>query len=254
MRYLRAILRICALLCLTLATYPFLLSALLLDRVWSSAAIGLRRRVTRLWALGCLFVLGVRLEVLGTPPTPPFFAAGNHLSYLDILVLHASMRGRFLSKAEIGQVPFAGHIARLAGTLFVKRERKRELGQVRDDLGKAIRGGEGVIVFPEGTSTSGATVLPFRASLFQVAVDLDLPVAPFALHYAVAPSEPPAHLSVCWWGEMEMLPHFLGFLMLPRIEARVTYIGQEVQAADRKLLAHETWTQVQEHFQPSCVN
>jgi hypothetical protein len=52
---------------------------------------------------------------------------------------------------------------------------------------------------------------------------------------------------------MEMLPHFLGFIMLPRIEARVTYIGQEVQATDRKSLAHETWTQVQEHFQPSCV-
>lgn len=253
MKRLRAGLRFCALLGWTALQYPCLVGMTLLERLWPRAAIAPRQLTTRVWARGCLWILGVRLDVVGTPPQPPFFAAGNHLSYLDILVLHASLRGRFLAKAEVGQIPVAGHFARLAGTLFVKRERKRDLSRVRDELKEAIQGGEGVIVFPEGTSTRGAEVLPFRASLFQVAVDQNLPIAPFSLHYQVAPSAPPAHLSVCWWGEMELMPHLLGLLMLDRISARVTFIEQRAGGSDRKSLAQSTWTQIQEHFEPSCV-
>lgn len=253
MRTLRAILRLLAMAAWMLAIYPFLLVGLVLDRPWPQAAIALRRKTTLWWARGWLWILGVRLEVKGTPPRPPFFAAGNHLSYIDILVLHASLRGRFLSKAEIGEWPIAGHIARLAGTLFLKRERKRDLGRAKDELTQAIRGGEGVVVFPEGTSTRGKSILPFRASLFQVAVEQDLPIAPFALHYSVAPTAPPAHLSVCWWGDMAMAPHFWGLLMLSRIDARVTFIPPMETALDRKALAQTTWDQVQHHFEPSCV-
>jgi 1-acyl-sn-glycerol-3-phosphate acyltransferase len=206
--------------------------------------------VVRRWARAMLRVLGVRTEVRGRPPAPPFFLACNHVSYVDILVLFAEVDGYFLAKSEIARWPVIGFIVRTTGTLFVERARKSDLVRVNRDVTRVLERGSGVIVFPEGTSSRGVDVLPFRPSVFDVPVKLGRTVANASLTYATEPPAAPADLAVCWWGDMKFLPHFLALLTLPSIRAGLTF-GAEIQAGgDRKDLARRSRAAVARTFVP----
>ena len=163
----RAVVRALLLTLTTLVLQPTLVLGALLSPVWPAVGRPLHQGTIRLWARACLGILGVRVRVDGPVPEPPFFLVANHLSYLDILVLHATVRGTFLAKAEIAGWPVLGWLARLAGTQFVERERRRDLSRVGGALSQLLARGEGVIVFPESTSTQGAQVLDFKPALFQ---------------------------------------------------------------------------------------
>ncbi|MDA0948827.1 MAG: lysophospholipid acyltransferase family protein [Planctomycetota bacterium] len=252
MTRLRAALRLLGLAAILAPLYPLLVAARLLERPAPRAALLLRTRLTRAWARASLAIMGVRVERVGEAPRSPFLAVGNHLSWLDILVLLSQLEARFVSKAEVAGWPLAGHLASLAGTLYLNRERKRDLKRAGSELSRALAAGEGVIVFPEGTSTRGSSVLQFRPSLFQVAAEASIPVAPFTLHYATDRDQPPAHLAVCWWGEMAFAPHFWGALQLRSVRARLWFSEQRLEGEDRKQLAAQAHACVTSAFS-SCV-
>lgn len=205
----------------------------------------------RVWAKACLFVLGVRVEVRGEPPAPPFFLVANHLSYLDIVVLFTLVDGRFLAKSEVASWPIAGMLARSVGTLFIERRRTRDLSRVLPLIERRLAGGLGVVVFPEGTSSKGEDVLPFRPSLFEVAVRTRIPVSTAALGYETPARSAPAHLAVCWWGDAPFLGHFFRLLMVPRIGATVAFGGSTIEGGhDRKTLATLAHRAVRDQFTP----
>ncbi|MEZ5975262.1 MAG: lysophospholipid acyltransferase family protein [Planctomycetota bacterium] len=211
----------------------------------SHAAIGA-------WARGSLAVMGVRVSRSGAAPAPPFFLVANHLSYLDIVVLHAACRARFLSKAEIASWPVAGFLARLAGTLFIDRERRRDVSRAIPELQAAISAGDGVIVFPEGTSSAGKDVLPFHASLLQAPLQLGLSSHWARLAYRTPDGSQPAWWSVCWWGDMPFGSHFLKLLTLPSIEAELHFGPEPITAPDRKALAQELRSAIQTGFRATA--
>jgi 1-acyl-sn-glycerol-3-phosphate acyltransferase len=192
----------------------------------------------RLWSLGLLQVLGVRLSRRGARPTAPYFIVANHLSYLDILVLGAELGAVFISKHELGSWPVLGHISRVTGTIFIDRGRRRDAVRVMEEISAAIGAGAGVLLFPEGTASRGDGILPLRPALLEWAVRSGHPVHAAAVRYATERPDRPAADAVCWWGvAMPFLPHFMGLASLPRIHAEVIYGETPVTATSRTDLA-----------------
>ncbi len=204
----------------------------------------------RTWARGMARIVGMRVDVEGEPPRPPFLLVANHLSYLDIIALWTRAEGDFLAKSEIASWPVFGFLTRSAGTLFVDRTRAADLPRVIGELGAVLARRRGVIVFPEGTSSEGAHVLPFRPSIFEAALGTGHPVHCAALTYRTPPGAPPARLALCWWGDMEFLDHLYRVLMLPSFEARIVFVAEPARGADRKELARSAQALVQRHFAP----
>lgn len=221
---------------------------------WASPRVGARhhRLFIVSWARAALWLMGVRVRVEGERPEAPFFLVGNHLSYLDIPVLLAIVDARFLAKSEVASWPVLGFLARTTGTLFIDRNRKKDLTRANEQVRRVIAGGAGVVVFPEATSTKGVEVLPFKPSVFQVPTDLAIPVSCAALSYAPGGGTHPTWQTVCWWGDAPFGSHFLEFLKRPRTEATVTFGARIPPALDRKELAAAAHGALRAVFRPSC--
>jgi 1-acyl-sn-glycerol-3-phosphate acyltransferase len=253
---LRVAWRLVALSAVSAALYVFLLvTAAVLD-LWGwvrgrAHPSGLwRATVFRVWARGVSRVMGMRIEVVGRPPPPPFLLVANHLSYTDIVLLATQVTGCFVSKADVAHWPLVGSMCRLVDTLFIDRERKRELPGMVEQIEEVCVSGRGVVLFPEGTSSKGDGVMPFRASLLEPAARSGRPVFHASLTYATAPDQPPAHLAVCWWGGMMFTPHVRRLLALREFRARVTFGEEPIRESDRKVLAARLREAVARDFEP----
>ncbi len=147
------------------------------------------QRETRVqqWAQRMLVLVGVRLVLHGTPPaTGPVLLVCNHISWLDILTIHAARHVRFVAKSDVRKWPLIGTLATGAGSLYIERERPRDAVRVVHHMTDALRAGDIIAVFPEGTTSDARTLLPFHANLLQAAISADVPVQPAALHFADA--------------------------------------------------------------------
>ena len=247
-RGLVAALRAAALAVWTVAAWISWMAAALFGR---RASAHLRLGVMRRWGRGCLWVFGARVEVVGTPPSPPFLLVSNHLGYLDVLLLAATSPARFLSRADVAHWPGIGPIARSAGTLFIDRAAKRDLPRVIGQVQDTFEAGHGVIFFPEGTSSGGADVLPFKASLFEFAATGELPVHCASLALERPAERAPASETVCWWADMTFGDHAWGLLKRPGFTARVAFAEAPVTAGERKRLAAEAERVVRGLFRPT---
>lgn len=203
------------------------------------------------WGRSLAALFGMRIRVEGRPPEEAQLIVSNHLSYMDIVLLGATLRCTFVSKAEVAGWPFIGLAARSAGTLFLDRARKRQLPEVAARMQERLAAGQGLVLFPEGTSTGGDRVLPFRSALLEPAASGGIPVGFASLHYRTPPGWPPAQESVCWWGEMTLAPHVLNLLRMPGFDATVAFGSEPLVASDRKLLAAKLHRAVSELFRPS---
>lgn len=136
------------------------------------------------WAGRMLQILGITVRVEGTPPAHgPMLLVANHISWLDILAMHAARHCRFVSKSAIAHWPLIGRLATGAGTLYIERESRRDALRVVHHMADSLRAGDIVAVFPEGTTGDGRDVLPFHANLLQSAIAASAPVQPVALKY-----------------------------------------------------------------------
>jgi len=199
------------------------------SRRWNELAV-------KVWTGGLVTALGMKVNVVGTPPAKPFFMVANHLSYLDILVLGARLGPTFISKHELASWPVLGHLARVTGVIFVNRDRKRDAVRVLDEIGVAIQRGAGVVLFPEGTSTKGDQIYPLKTALLEWAARNRYPVHAVSLRYATNDPAWSAVDDVCWWGDAAFAPHFLNLLAIPQVMATVTFAAEPVTESDRTAL------------------
>ncbi len=234
----------------TAGAFLFLLATVPIVRLAGGEPIAWRARVMRFWARASGRMIGMRLRVDGAPPTPPCFLVANHLSYMDIVVIASQLPCTFLAKSEIAAWPVFGRLCRAAGILFIERENKRAIPRVIESLRETLGKGISVVVFPEATTSPGATVLPFRPALLEVAVRERMPVSCAAITYRTPDDSPPAHRVVCWWGDMTFERHFTRLFRIRRFDASLTFGTETFVAEDRKTLADRLRLEVLTLFHP----
>ena len=247
---LRATFRLLVIAKLTAIGYLAVVVGSLFTRPWPRRRARWRQLCFRRWSRALLAVMGARLETTGTAPAAPFFLVTNHLSYVDVLVLASLVDGVFIARSDAAGWPVVGALCRSVGTLFVDRRLKRDLPRVVAAIDRTLAAGQGVVLFPEGTSTRGEEVARFHPSLLEVAARARYPVSYASLGYATADGVAAAETAVCWWGDMELTPHLWGLLRLPGFRATVAFGDGRIQDDDRKRLAGRLWRAVDGLFTP----
>ena len=182
------------------------------------------RRVTR-WAGEFMALLGIRVRVLGALPTAApggALLAANHVSWLDIHLLHSLLPARFVSKAEVRRWPLIGWLAEAAGTVFLVREKKSDALRVNHTMSDHLRRGDWLALFPEGTTSDGSQVLPFYPSLFQPAVETATPVWPVHIRYLTPDGQ---HCeAAAYYAGISLGASLLRIVRLRALEAEVCFL------------------------------
>ncbi len=248
MRTVRASYRLFLLLVITGGlTMVWLIRIPFLSSVERSAWRGV---MTGLWARRFLHVLNVQVHVDGIPPDPPFFMVSNHLSYMDIIVYLSQVHCVFLAKSEVAYWPVLGWLARAVGTLFVNRRNSRDVVRINEEIDRVLGHNEGIVIFPEGTTSKGESVLPFKTGILETVARRGMPVSYAAVSYRTPENELPAMQVVCWWGDMTLVDHLFNLLKLPSFEATIVFGDEALTASDRKEMAMLLNEKVSQHFIP----
>jgi len=205
--------------------------------------------IFRNWARWSARAIGARIEVEGSPPDAPFVLVSNHLGYVDVLVLASQIDCVFVSRADVAGWPVLGPLVRMVGTIFIDREAKRDIPRVLVQVDDNLAHGRGIVIFPEGTTSDGSTVLPFRPPLLEAATRAGIPVRCVSLTYRTPPGTAPASETVCWWGDMTFWPHVLRLFRLPYFTAKVRFAPERIRETDRKRLAATAREIVARHFE-----
>lgn len=218
---------------------------LLLVRLVERPICGVRRPVTpfitQFVCRNAFRIIGMGFSTTGTLMTQPGAVVANHISWLDIFALNARKRVYFVSKSEVAGWPGIGWLARATGTVFIERNpaRAREQTEVFE---ARLFAGHKLLFFPEGTSTDGLRVLPFKTTLFQAFFTDHLRdrmyVQPVSVIYSAPPGESPRFYG--WWGDMEFGGHLIKTLAVRRQGAVRLVYHPPLRVADfpdRKSLA-----------------
>lgn len=245
MRRFLAALAVARLAAVTSVALP--LQMLAVERGWKLAA-----RLPPWWHRRALAALGVRVHVHGAPdPVRPLLVTPNHASWLDISVIASLMPISFVAKAEVATWPLFGLFAKLQRTVFVDRTRRTAAGKAAGELGARLAAGDCMVLFPEGTSSLGDGVLPFRSALLgaaRAAIDAgghaEVRVQPLTVAYTRIGGMPIGRAErprIGWTGDMDLAPHLWGVFTAGGIDVDVVWGTARPFGAgtDRKALAGE---------------
>jgi len=219
--------------------------------VFPRLSIEQREMRVQAWSLQFLALWGIHLRVLGQPVVAgPALLVANHISWLDILVIHAARYCRFVSKSDIRDWPMLGLLATGSGTLYIERSRRKDALRMVRDMAQAMQDGDVLAVFPEGTTSDGLSLLPFHANLIESAIAAQAPVQPLALRFVDARSGEPT-LAPCYIGDDTLIASVWRTLKAPPIVA-VVHFGQpqEAEGRDRRQWARELREAVQALREP----
>jgi 1-acyl-sn-glycerol-3-phosphate acyltransferase len=162
--------------------YGLSLSALILNRLNQHQ----RHLIIKRWSEKLLNILNVKLTVEGSPPNQKLNNAmfvGNHISWLDIYALNSVHPVRFIAKSEVARWPILGWLAKQTHTMFIERAQKKDAKRVAIEATESLSKGDCLCYFPEGTTSDGTELLPFKSSLMQASINSNAEVWPLAIHY-----------------------------------------------------------------------
>jgi 1-acyl-sn-glycerol-3-phosphate acyltransferase len=205
------------------------------------------------WSAGLLRAVGMTVEVDGQRHPGAVLVVSNHVSWIDIAAIHAALpHARFVSKADVLQWPLLGWLIRGAGTLFIERERKRDALRVVHAMADALRDGDTVAVFPEGTTGTGPGLLPFHANLLQAAIATGTPVQPVVLRFADASQ--PFSPAVVYVGETTLAQSIWRVVSARGLRAHVTILpAVDAAGLDRRTLAEQLRARMEAQLHPRAV-
>jgi 1-acyl-sn-glycerol-3-phosphate acyltransferase len=209
-----------------------------IQRVFPGLSQSQRDERVQAWARAMLAHLAIKLVVNGQPPQAgPVLLAANHISWIDILVMHAARHCRFVSKSDVKRWPVVGKLASAAGTIYIERESRRDALRVVHQMAECLVRGDVLAVFPEGTTGDGTHVMPFHANLIQAAIASGAPVQPVALHFADSVTGAMS-FAPCYIGDDTLVGSLWRTLKARNLEAVVSYGGvQQANSRDRRTWA-----------------
>jgi 1-acyl-sn-glycerol-3-phosphate acyltransferase len=227
---------------------PFQLVALRLSTRWAA-------KIPMLWQRAAARLIGLRVRVEGTP-----FAGGalllvsNHVSWLDIVTLGSQLPVSFIAKSDVANWPIVKWLARLQRSVFIDRNRRTATATTNNAIAARLAAGDTIVLFAEGTTGDGVSVLPFRSALLGVAraagsVDPVITVQPVAVVYTALQGLPIGRLrmaDVAWHGDMDLAPHLVRLIGVGAIDAVVRF-GTPIPflaTADRKAVAAQAEAEV----------
>lgn len=192
------------------------------------------------WSMELLAKAGISLRIQGQPPAiGPVMLVANHISWLDIPVMHAARHCRFVSKSDVQGWPLIGTLATAAGTLYIERTSRRDALRMVRTMQESLERGEVLAVFPEGTTGDGREILPFHANLIQAAVVANAPVQPVGLRF-VDQSTGATSFAPSYIGDETLVGSIWRTLSAPAIEAVVHYGEAELPAGrDRRVFTQD---------------
>ena len=192
-------------------------------------------------------LFGIHIRIVGKPVTGEgVLMVGNHTSWADIIIFSAATPLSFVAKAEVGTWPFFGTLARLQRTVFVERSRRSATGAVADAINQRLAAGDALLLFPEGTSHTGNSVLPFKSALLgaaeaRLAGGQHVKVQPVSVAFTGLHGLPMGRENrplFAWYGDMEMVPHLWEALLAGPLDVEVRFHEPlSLDRMDRKTLA-----------------
>lgn len=243
---IRFIFVIAALTVLTLALLPFQLICMAFD-------LRLQQSIPHLYHRAFCALVGVRIREVGERTGDgPLLILSNHVSWLDICVITALTPVVFVAKSEVARWPVFGWLAKLQRTIFIDRERRQKTGMATQEIAGRLLGGDAVVLFAEGTSSDGIRILPFRSALIGAVHHAlgdsthhsAITVQPMSLAYIGIDGLPLGRAlreRVAWYGDADLIPHFIGILASGAVDVTVTWgnaIAYDMKA-DRKQIARD---------------
>ncbi|WP_416897039.1 MAG: lysophospholipid acyltransferase family protein [Minwuia sp.] len=241
MGVVRIIAVILAIVAMTLVLVPFQLAGIITNSrlaVW----------VPLIWHRLARRLLRIRIRVIGSPVTrEPALFVSNHVSWVDIVTMGATLPASFVAKYEVGTWPGIKYLANLQRTIYVSRDRKTAELERKKMTGRLERG-DSLILFPEGTSYDGLRIGEFRTAFFSLADlrpnDKPLKVQPFSVTYTKVDGFPVSRRSmdkVAWYGDMDLAPHLADFITGGPYECTLTFfepVSMEAMGNRKQLARH----------------
>jgi 1-acyl-sn-glycerol-3-phosphate acyltransferase len=197
------------------------------------------------WSRKLLHILGVQIEISGkvNPLTSGVLYVSNHISWLDIHVINAWHPMRFVAKKEVGEWPIFGWFAKQINTLFIDRQRRGDSKNVSKQMVQALGNGDHICIFPEGTSSNGDHVLPFKPNLFQAALEAQVSCQPISITYTDSKSGEISY-GPAFIGDMGLLESIANTLKAAPIKVTLVIIEECENRQDRKSLSGEAWEKI----------
>jgi lyso-ornithine lipid O-acyltransferase len=223
-----------------------------------SIRLRIRYRIflARIWGRSCARIIGMKIHTQGPVPYRPFCLVSNHLSYIDVIVYQAVTGSVLISKKEVASWPLVGILSKLIGTIFIDRNRQRDVVRVSDEIQARLNLGDSVVFFPEGTSTDGSFVAPFKSSLLNY-----FAVASYPVHYASLGYKANGYKAngykvdnfdaptmICWWGDMTFGPHFWDLLKQSNFDCFIHFGENPVTNSDRRVLTESLRDNIIRHI------
>jgi 1-acyl-sn-glycerol-3-phosphate acyltransferase len=227
---------LCQYLLLIILTIPIIFSPL-------GHYIPKQRQIASRLYRGCYQALNIQLVVNGRPTQQPALWVCNHISWLDILILAGNNTLDFIAKSEVASWPVLGGIIRRTGTLFIERDNIFKAYKALPELQQRLQSGIPVLVFPEGTTTQGESVLPFKPMFYQAAIRGNLLIQPISIHYER--SDGSSCKEVAFIDDDDFSVSFKGTLKQPKIFAYITYLpAMKAEHWHRKKMAYQNQQQI----------
>jgi 1-acyl-sn-glycerol-3-phosphate acyltransferase len=213
----------------------------------------LQRSLPHLYHRIVCALFGVRIRQVGVRTMDsPVLILSNHVSWLDICVITALAPVVFIAKSEVARWPVFGFLSKLQRTIFIDRQARHKTGAATREIGDRLLGGDAVVLFAEGTSSDGIRILPFRSALIgavhhalgESTHHKSITVQPMSLAYVRVDGLPVGRAfreRVAWYGDADLIPHFIGVLASGAIDITVSW-GDAVaydMSADRKQIARD---------------